>query len=256
MAHGIAEGWAGMTPHNEAQRGDYADVVLLPGDPQRAQWIAETFLDDVRCVNRLRGALGFTGRFRGKAVSVQTTGIGAPSLAIYAHELLESYGARTLIRVGTCGGLAEHVRLRSLVISQSASSDSAINRQLFGLYDYAPSADFGLLQCAARLAGQLGLDHHLGQTASSDVFYHPDVLGRFAGLRAAGAVAVDMETSALYTLAARFGARALSICTVVDNLVTGEDTSPEERQGLFTDMVRLALGVVVEMPPEPVRARP
>ncbi|WP_269929880.1 purine-nucleoside phosphorylase [Aminobacter sp. HY435] len=239
-----------MTPHNEAQRGDYAGVALLPGDPQRAEWIAETFLDDVRCVNRLRGALGFTGRFRGVPVSVQTSGIGAPSLAIYAHELMEFYGVRTLIRVGTCGGLAEHVGLRSLVISQSSSSDSAINRQLFGVYDYAPSADFGLLQCAVRRAAELGIEHHLGQTASSDVFYHPDVLGRFAGLRAHGAVAVDMETNALYTVAARFGARALSICTVVDNLVTGEDTAPGERQKLFTDMTRLALDVVCEMSAE------
>ena len=236
------------TPHNEAKRGDYAEAVLLPGDPQRAEWIAATFLEDVRCVNRLRGALGYTGRFRGMPVSVQTTGIGAPSLAIYAHELLETYGVKTLIRVGTCGGLAEHVKLRSLVISQSSSSDSAINRQFFGVYDYAPSADFELLRRAAARAAELALDHHVGQTASSDVFYHPDVLGRFAGVRAHGALAVDMETNALYTVAARFRAKALSICTVVDSLVTGEETDPAERQGLFSDMVRLALDVATGMP--------
>lgn len=236
------------TPHNEAKRGDYAETVLLAGDPQRAEWIAATFLDDAKCVNRLRGALGYTGRFQGVRVSVQTTGIGAPSLAIYAHELLETYGAKTLIRAGTCGGLAEHVKLRSLVISQSSSSDSAINSQLFGFYDYAPSADFELLRRAAQRAAELGLDHHVGQTASSDVFYHPDVLGRFAGVRAHGALAVDMETNALYTVAARFRAKALSICTVVDSLVSGEQTDPAERQELFFDMVRLALDVATGMP--------
>lgn len=237
------------TPHNEARRGDYAETVLLAGDPQRSEWIAATFLDDVRCVNRVRGALGYTGRFRGVPISVQTTGIGAPSMAIYAHELLETYGARTLIRVGTCGGLAEHVRLRSLVISQSSSNDGGVNRQLFGFYSYAPSADFDLLRRAAQRATELGLDHHVGQTASSDVFYHPDVLGRFAGVRAHGALAVDMETSLLYTVAARFHAKALSICTVVDSLVTDEQTDTSERQELFTDMVKLALDVAI--PAEP-----
>ena len=235
------------TPHNEARRGDYAEAVLLAGDPQRVEWIARTFLDDMRRVNQVRGALGYTGRYRGVPVSVQTTGIGAPSLSIYAHELLDVYGARTLIRVGTCGALAEHVRLRSLVISQSASTDSHVNRQLFGLYDYAPSADFDLLRRAATRAAELGLDHHIGQTASNDVFYHPDTLGRFAGVRAHGALSVDMETSALYTVAARFGAKALSICTVVDSMLNGGETDASERQELFGDMSRLALDVVASM---------
>ncbi|MGF7006802.1 purine-nucleoside phosphorylase [Aminobacter sp. BE322] len=233
-----------LTPHNEAGRDDYAETVLLAGDPQRTEWVARNFLEEARCVNRIRGALGFTGRWRGLPVSVQTTGIGAPSLSIYVHELLETYGARTLIRIGTCGALAEHVRLRSLVISQSASTDSHVNRQLFGLYDYAPSADFQLLRRAAEKAEELAVDHHVGQTASSDVFYHPDGLARFAGVRASGALTVDMETNALYSIAARFGARALSICTVVDSLVTGEGTDPSERQELFRGMVRLALEVV------------
>lgn len=233
-----------LTPHNEAGRDDYAETVLLAGDPQRTEWVARNFLEEARCVNRIRGALGFTGRWRGLPVSVQTTGIGAPSLSIYVHELLDTYGARTLIRIGTCGALAEHVRLRSLVISQSASTDSHVNRQLFGLYDYAPSADFQLLRRAAEKAEELAVDHHVGQTASSDVFYHPDGLARFAGVRASGALAVDMETNALYSIAARFGARALSICTVVDSLVTGEGTDPSERQELFRGMIRLALEVV------------
>lgn len=235
------------TPHNEARRGDYAEAVLLAGDPQRVEWIARTFLDDMHRVNQVRGALGYTGRYRGVPVSVQTTGIGAPSMSIYAHELLDVYGAKTLIRVGTCGALAEHVRLRSLVISQSASTDSHVNRQLFGLYDYAPSADFDLLRRTAERAAELGLDYHIGQTASNDVFYHPDTLGRFAGVRAHGALSVDMETSALYTIAARFGAKALSICTVVDSMVNGEETDASERQELFRDMSRLALDVVASM---------
>lgn len=236
------------TPHNEAKRGDYAEAVLLPGDPERAEWIATTFLDGVRCVNRVRGALGYTGQYRGVPVSVQTTGIGAPSLAIYVHELIETYGATTLIRVGTCGALAVHVKLRSLVVSQSASSDSQINRHLLGAYSHAASADFELLQQAARRAVELGLDHHIGQTASNDVFYHPDPLGRFAGVRAHGALAVDMETSALYSLAARFGARALSICTVVDSVVTDEETDTAERQELFSGMSRLALEIATATP--------
>lgn len=234
-----------MTPHNTAQKHDYAEAVLLPGDPDRAQWIASTFLDDVRCVNRVRGALGFTGAYRGVPVSVQATGMGHPSLSIYAHELLDVYGARTLIRVGTCGGLDGRLPLRSLVLSQSASSDGGINRQTFGAFDYAPAADFGLLRLASDLAGAMKLVYAVGPTASSDVFYHPDGFDRFAMLRRHGVIAVDMETSSLYTLAARFGARALSICTVVDNMVTGEETELSERQALFTEMTRLALDVVL-----------
>jgi len=233
-----------MTPHNEANRGDYAETVLLPGDPQRAEWIAETFLADVRCVNRWRGEPGFTGSFRGVPVSVQSTGIGAPSLAIYVHELLDAYRARTLIRIGTCGGLSETAKLRSLVISQAAGGDATINRQLFAPFDYAPCADFDLLKLASERAAALGVAFVLVRTASSDTFYHPDELKRFARLRQYGVIAVDMETSALYTLAARFAARALSICTVVDNMITVEEIDPSERMEVFRPMVELALDVV------------
>jgi purine-nucleoside phosphorylase len=234
-----------MTPHNEAGREDYAETVLLPGDPRRAEWIAENFLDDVRCVNRIRDEPGFTGTHKGVPVSVQSTGMGAPSLAIYVHELLDAYRVRTLIRVGTCGGLSESAALRGLVISQAASGDSAVNRQLFAPFDYAPCADFGLLRLAADRAAALGLPHWVGRTASSDVFYHPDGIKRFARLMQHGVIAVDMETSALYTIAARFSARALSICMVVDNMVTIEETHLSERQELFRPMVELALDVVV-----------
>jgi purine-nucleoside phosphorylase len=232
-----------MTPHIEAKKGDYAPTVLLSGDPQRAEWAAEDFLDDLRCVNRWRGEPGFTGIFRGVPVSVQSTGMGGPSLAIYAHELLDAYGVRTLIRIGSCGGLVEEATLRRLVISQAACADSAVNRQLFAPFDYAASADFGLLRRAADRAAALKLDHLIGRTASSDFFYHPEGLERLARLRQHGVIAIDMETSALYTIAARFSARALSICTVVDNMITGDAIDPSERQEVFRPMIELALDI-------------
>lgn len=233
-----------MTPHNEAARGDYAEAVLLAGDPLRTEWIAATFLDDARCVNRVRGALGFTGRWKGVPVSVQTTGIGGPSLAIYAHELIASYGARILLRVGSCGGLRQEVRIRETVISQAAGSDAAIGRQFTGPFEFAPSPDFGLLRRAADIAAARGIAHHVGPTISSDLFYHPLGYGRFTPLSARGAIAVDMETSTLYLLAAGTGARALSICTVVDNLVSSEEIAPSERQEVFRDTALLALDAV------------
>ncbi len=233
-----------MTPHNQAIRGDYADAVLLPGDPVRAAWMAENFLDGVRQVNAIRSEPGFTGTYKGVAVSIQSTGMGSASLAIYAHELLDAYRARLLIRTGTCGGLTEKLPLRSLVLSTSASTDSAVNRQTFWPFDYAPAANFELLRTAADLAKALKFEHSVGQTVSSEIFYHPDPNARYLTVRQYGAVAVDMETAALYTIAPRFGARALSICTVVDNLVTGEETADSERHELFRNMTVLALETV------------
>lgn len=235
-----------LTPHIEAGEGDYADTVLLPGDPQRAEWMARTFLEAPRCVNRRRGALGFTGLFRGKPVSIQATGIGVSSFLIYTHELLDGYGARTLIRTGTCGGLTAEARLRSLVISQSTRPESARSGQVFGLYEAAAGPDPALLARALARATELGIDHHAGLTVCSDIFHDSQGRARFADARAAGALAVDMETSALYRIARHFGARALSICTVVDNIETGQQTDYCERQGLFTDMTRLALDIAVE----------
>ena len=232
-----------VTPHNEADKGDYAETVLLPGDPQRAEWMAETFLEAPRCVNRRRGALGFTGLFRGQPVSIQATGIGVPSFLICAHELLDFYGATTLIRTGTCGGLTDSVNLRSLVISQSVRAESAMSGQVFGLYDTAAGPDPKLFANAVARAEELGIEHSAGLTVSSDIFYHPEGRGRFAEGQALGALAVDMETSALYGIAAHFGARALSLLTVVDNIATDEQTGYSERQALFTDMTRLALEV-------------
>jgi len=234
-----------VTPHNEAGRGDYAETVLLPGDPERAEWMAETFLEAPRCVNRRRGALGFTGLFRGKPVSIQSTGIGVSSFLIYAHELLDFHRVKTLIRTGTCGGLSEDVALRSVVISSAVHAESERSGQVFELYERA-GPDPALHALALQRAADLGIVWSAGLTVCSDIFYHPDGRDRFAEAQALGAVAVDMETSALYRISAHFGARALSLLNVVDHVTTGEQTDYSERQALFTDMTRLALEVAVD----------
>jgi purine-nucleoside phosphorylase len=204
--------------------------------------MAESFLDKPRCVNRRRGALGFTGFFRGKPVSIQATGIGVSSFLIYAHELLDYHGVKTLIRTGTCGSLSEDAPLRSVVISSAVHAEGAMSGQVFGLYQ--PSGpDPALHALALQRAADLGIACSAGLTVCSDVFHHPDGRARFDEARALGALAVDMETSALYRISAHFGARALSLLTVVDHVVTDEQTAYSERQALFTDMTRLALEV-------------
>jgi purine-nucleoside phosphorylase len=240
-----------VTPHNEAQKGDYAEGVLLAGDPARAEWIAANYFEASRRVNSIRGALGFTGVYRGIPVSVQTTGIGRASFSIYAHELLAFYDVRRAIRVGTCGGLEEHIRIRDVAIVQSARMDYDVEA---GGVVLLPNPV--LLERAVTLAATGNLPHHVGPLVSSDVFYHPTPLARFAKARAEGAIVCDMETAGLYAMAARFGARALSICTVVDNLVSGEETTLSERQALFANMVGLALDVLVETSDLPVSAGP
>lgn len=233
-----------MTPHNEAKKGDYAETVLLPGDPLRARWVAETFLDDSRQVNGVRNCLGFTGTWKGEPVSVQATGMGQPSTAIYVHELLDIYGVKNLIRIGTCGGLTTAVKVRDLVLAIAASTDSAINRA-FDPYTYAPFADYGLLRRAADLAAERGFSWHVGGVVSSDTFYVPDGIKSYGALPAHGVLAVEMEASALYTLAARFKARALAICTMTDCLVTGDQIDAGERQSSLSDMVELALDTAI-----------
>ena len=230
-----------MTPHNEAQPGDYAECVLLPGDPARAEWIAATYFEGPRRVNAVRGALGFTGIYRGMPVSVQATGVGRSSFLIYVHELMAFYGIRRAIRVGTCGGLEERVRIRDVVLAQSARMDFDVEAGGPALHP-----DATLFDAAASLAKPGGISHHVGPLVSSDVFYHPTPLARFTKARGEGAIACDMETAGLYALAGQFGARALSICTLVDNLVSGEETALSERQALFSNMARLALDVLVE----------
>jgi len=235
-----------MTPHNHAQPGDYAEAVLLPGDPLRAKWIAETFLDDPKLVNSVRNCLGYTGTWKGKRVSVQATGMGQPSLSIYVHELINTYGLKTLIRVGTCGGLNAKVKVRDLILAQAASTDSAIVRDRFGPYNFAPIADFGLLRAAANKAEAAGMRFHAGNMLSSDIFYHADGFAGYDKLPDHGVIGVEMEAAALYTLAARFGVRALTICTMTDCLITKEEIDANERQTSLREMVSLALDVAVE----------
>jgi purine-nucleoside phosphorylase len=233
------------TPHNRAGDHDYAEAVLLPGDPLRAKWIAETFLEGAKLVNDVRNCLGFTGTWKGKPVSVQATGMGQPSLSIYVHELISIYGVRTLIRVGTCGGLNARVKVRDLVIAQGASTDSTIVKDAFGAYTYAPLADFELLRAAVDGAAKAGMRSHVGNMLSSDIFYHADGLKTYDALIKAGVIGVEMEAAALYTLAARHGARAVAICTMTDCLITLEEISAADRQSSLRDMVTLALDVAV-----------
>jgi len=235
------------TPHNHAKPGDYAEAVLLPGDPLRAKWIAETFFDNPKLVNSVRNCLGYTGTWKGKPISVQASGMGQPSLSIYVHELINTFGAKTLIRVGTCGGLNAKVKVRDVVLAQGATTDSSIVKGRFGPYNYAPIADFGLLRAAADKADAKGLKVHAGNMLSSDIFYHREPgLEGYGALLDHGVIGVEMEAAALYTLAARFGVKALTICTMTDCLITHEEISAEDRQTSLVDMVELALDVAVE----------
>ncbi|WP_295014072.1 purine-nucleoside phosphorylase [uncultured Microbacterium sp.] len=236
-----------MSTHIAAAPGQIAPLVLFPGDPRRAQWIAENFLQDAECYSEVRGMLGFTGTWNGHRVSVQGSGMGQPSMAIYANELFRDYDVQSIVRVGSCGALTEKVALRDIVIANGACTDSGMNRIRFHGQDYAPVADFPLLRAAVDAAERAAEEDalagkvHVGLLFSSDQFYstRPELTDPFVQH---GALAVEMETSGLYTLAAFYGRRALSICTVSDHLVTHEETTALEREQTFGDMVRIALG--------------
>ena len=231
-----------MSTHIAAEPGQIAPHVLMPGDPLRAKWIADTFLDDAKCYSQVRGMLGYTGTWRGQRVSVQGSGMGQPSLSIYANELLREYGVRAITRVGSCGALTEDLKVRDLVIASGACTDSAMNRIRFEGLDYAPVADFALLRAAYAAVETRGLAERtkVGLILSSDSFYNPrpELTSRMVDY---GVLAVEMEASALYTLAAEHKARALAICTVSDHVVTGEETTAQEREQTFSDMVEVAL---------------
>lgn len=231
------------TPHLSANVGDIADVVLLPGDPLRAQFIADTFLTDVACHNRVRNMLGFTGMWNGIRVSVQGTGMGVPSISIYLTELLRFYGVRTAIRIGSCGALQPSISLGDIVIAMSAHATSSVNRRYFEDIDFAPTANFELLRAAVDAAKSAGVPSHVGSILTSDSFY--DENEKLFDLTAKhGTLAVEMECSALYTIAARYGARALCMATVSDHLVHSEVMSSEDRQTGFAKMVELALETI------------
>ncbi|NDL61032.1 purine-nucleoside phosphorylase [Phytoactinopolyspora mesophila] len=232
-----------MSTHIAAEPGQIAETVLLPGDPLRAEWIATTYLENPVCYTKIRNMLGYTGTYRGQRISVQGTGMGQPSLSIYVHELLAEYGARTLVRVGSCGAMVESVGIRDLVIGLSACTDSSANLLRFQGLDFAPVADFSLARAFVERAESAGVRHHVGQIFSTDAFYmdRPELRDQ---LTEYGVIAAEMEAAALYTLAAKFGARALAVCTVSDSLVTGEHLPAEERERSFAAMAELTLDAV------------
>lgn len=240
------------TPHIGAKKGDFADTVLMPGDPYRSQLIAEKFLDSAGLVNDVRGVKGYTGLYKGKKISVMASGMGMPSMGIYSYELFNFFGVENIIRVGSAGSYRADVKLRDIVLGQAACTDSNFVKQ-FGLPgDFSPIADFGLLTKAVSKAESLGFTYHVGNILSSDRFYSdseglPDWKQPVSLWSKMGVLAVEMEAAALYMNAARAGKRALSICTVSDSLITGESTSAEERQNSFTNMIRLALETAVSI---------
>lgn len=229
-----------VTVHIGAEPGDIAETVLLPGDPRRAEWAARTFLDHPRCINEVRGMLGFTGTWKGEPVTIHGSGMGMPSLSIYAHELIRDFGAKTLIRIGSCGGMQEDVKVRDIVIAMTCSSMSTPSRGVFRELNYAPCANYPLLEAAAAAARKRDIGVHVGGIYSSDTFYD-ERTDLTAELTRHGVLAVEMEAAELYTVAARHGARALAVLTVSDHLVTGEALPSQDRERSFGDMVEIAL---------------
>lgn len=228
------------TPHISAPAGAFADTVLMPGDPLRAQYIAETFLDNTEQITAVRNMYGYTGTYQGKRLSVMGHGMGIPSCSIYAKELITEYGVKNLIRVGSCGAVLDDVHVRDVVIGMGACTDSKVNRIRFRGHDFAALADFGLTRALADAAEAKGIQAKVGNLFSSDLFYHPDT-EMTATLRRYGILGVEMEAAGLYGVAAEFGAKAACICTVSDHIVREEYTSAEERQKTFNDMIVIAL---------------
>ncbi|MGV6838611.1 MAG: purine-nucleoside phosphorylase [Planktomarina sp.] len=229
-----------MTIHIGANPGDIAETVLMPGDPLRAKWAAETFLEDAVCINEVRGMLGYTGTWRGNRVTIHGSGMGMPSLSIYANELIRDYGAKTLIRIGSAGGMSTKVGIRDVVIAMTASSISTPSRGIFKELNFAPCADYGLLRAAHDAAVAKGTNVHVGGIYSADVFYdeRPDLNEQ---MTRHGILAVEMEAAELYNLCARHGVRGLAVVTISDHLLTGEALPSQDRETSFGDMVEIAL---------------
>ncbi len=234
-----------MSAHIEAKAGEIAESVLLPGDPLRAKYIAETFLEGAVCYNNVRGMLGYTGTYKGSRVSIQGTGMGMPSASIYIHELINIYGAKNLVRIGTCGAIQSDVKIRDVIIGQAAATDSAIIRNDFPGYDFPQIGDFDLIKKSYEIGTAKGLNLRVGNVLSSDIFYSDDN-STVMKLGKHGVLAVEMETAGLYYLAAKFGVRGLSLLTVSDHLITGEQTTALERQTTFNDMIEVALETVTQ----------
>lgn len=234
------------TPHNSAKYGDFAKTVLMPGDPQRAEYIAKTFLSNARLVNNVRGAQGYTGFYKDMLISVMASGMGMPSIGIYSYELYKHYGVENIIRVGSAGAITEKVHLRDLIIGQAACTDSNYIAQ-FNLPGYfTPIADYQLMKVICQAAKKLEKRHLVGSILSTDRFYNNDIASveEWGKL---GVLAVEMESAALYTNAALFGKKAVTICTISDHLLTGEKTSREERRSSFNDMIIIALEAALKL---------
>ncbi|MDX1363202.1 purine-nucleoside phosphorylase [Arenibacter latericius] len=231
-----------MSLHIEAKKGEIAETVLLPGDPLRAKWIAETFLEDPFCYNRVRGMLGYTGTYKGKLISVQGSGMGVPSAMIYYHELIQYYGAKNLIRVGTAGALQKDLQLGNIVLGMAASTNSAINNNTFSHSQYAPTANYQLLQQAANYANKMKIPFQAGNILTSDIFYNDDAEDYKVWAKH-GVLCVEMEAAGLYTIAAKHKINALAILTISDSLVTGEKSSSKERESTFSNMIEIALNI-------------
>ena len=232
------------TKHMNAAPGDFAETVLMPGDPLRAKYIADTYFDDARRVTDVRNMWGFTGHYKGNAVSVMAHGMGIPSASIYCQELLSDYGVKRLIRVGSCGTSHPDVKLRDVIIGMGASTDSNVNRMRFGGYDLASLATFDLVRKAVAAAEQQGVRYHVGNIFSADLFYTPDP-DMFATMAKYSVYGVEMEAAGIYPLAAEFGAEALAICTVSDDILTGDALSTDDRQTTFDEMITVALEAAV-----------
>lgn len=233
-----------MSVHIGAKLGEIAETVLLPGDPLRAKYIAEKFLEDARIYNEVRNMFGYTGTYKGKRISVQGTGMGVPSISIYVNELINSYDVKKLIRVGTAGAIQKDVKVRDVILAMSASTDSQMNRLTFGGVDYAPTATFDLLLKAYHAGMAKGLQLKVGSVFTADHFYNDN--SDFEKWAKYQILAVEMETAALYTLAAKFNRQALSVLTISDHIITGEETTAEERQTTFNDMIEVALEAAIE----------
>lgn len=232
------------TPHINAEKGDFAETVLLPGDPLRAKYIADTFLSDVKQVTDVRNMFGYTGTYQGQRVSVMGSGMGIPSCSIYATELVTEYGVKNLIRVGSCGAVSLDVKVRDVIIGMGASTDSKVNRMRFNNHDFAAIADYGLLENAVNAARNKGVKTRVGNIFSADLFYSPEA-GMFDTMEKHNILGVEMEAAGLYGVAAEFGAKALCILTVSDHIRTGEKTTSDERQTSFNEMIEIALDSVL-----------
>ncbi|MDT0677258.1 purine-nucleoside phosphorylase [Autumnicola musiva] len=232
-----------MSIHIEAEKGEIAETVLLPGDPLRAKWIADHFLENPKQYNNIRGMLGFTGTYNGKKVSVQGTGMGIPSTLIYCHELINEYGVKNLIRVGSAGSYMKKVKINDIVVAMAASSTSGINAARFPGANFAPTANFQLFTKAVNFAAREKINIHAGNILTSDAFYEDDAED-YKKWAKFGILCVEMETAGLYTVAAQYGVSALSLLTVSDSMVTGESLSSEEREKAFSEMIKIALNIL------------